>query len=149
MTNEHEEIYDPEVFDGPEQHDQVISDLLVPQLFRKALEEADINQSELARRTRLSRDAISRYATGRTRIPDSKLLIIAEALGTKPSRIVPKRKSLDGIPLRRPEDPDFTIRPAGKPGMVRLEISADIELEIATQIVAMMTKKIPRNEEAG
>lgn len=149
MNDQHEEIYAPEAFDRPEQHDQALSDLLVPQLLREALERADINQSELARRTRLTRDAISRYATGRTPIPDSKLLVIAEALGTQPSKIVPKRKALDGIPPRGPGDPDFTIRPSatGRPGLVRLEISADLDIEIATRIVAMMTGKTTPNDE--
>lgn len=52
MTAEHQETYDPESFDGPEQHDQALSDILVPQLFREALERAGINQSELAREDR-------------------------------------------------------------------------------------------------
>lgn len=147
MTDVNEESYSPEDYDGPEQNDQALSDLLVPQLFRKALDQAGINQSELARRSGLTREAISRYATGRTQIPDSKLLIIAQALGTQPSRIVPKRKSLDGIPPRGPDDPDFIIRPSAQPGLVRLEIAADIDLETATRIVAMMTRKTPHNEE--
>lgn len=147
MTAEHQETYDPESFDGPEQHDQALSDILVPQLFREALERAGINQSELARRTGLTRDNISRYATGRTSIPDSKLILIAQALETQPSRIVPKRKNLDGIPPRGPDDPEFTIRPSRTPGLVRLEIAADIDLETATKIVAMVTKKKPYDED--
>lgn len=147
MSHDQENHYDPELFDGPEQHDQALSDLLVPQLFREALEKAELTQSDLARRTGLKRDAISRYANGRTPIPDHKLIAIAQALGTQPSKIVPKRKNLDGIPPRGPEDPAFTIRPSPEPGMVRLEISADIELEVATKIVAMMNRKTPHDEE--
>lgn len=147
MTEEHQETYNPEDFDGPEQHDQALSDMLVPQLFREALEQSGINQSELARRTGLTRDNVSRYATGRTPIPDSKLIIIAQALGTQPSKIVPKRKNLDGIPPRGPDDPEFIIRPSREPGMVRLEIAAEIELETATKIVAMMTRKTHNEED--
>lgn len=98
-------------------------------------------------RTGLTRDNISRYATGRTSIPDSKLILIAQALETQPSRIVPKRKNLDGIPPRGPDDPEFTIRPSRTPGLVRLEIAADIDLETATKIVAMVTKKKPYDED--
>lgn len=147
MSRNKEERYDPESLDGPEMHDQTLSDMLVPQLFREALERANINQSELARRTGLKKDAISRYANGRTPIPDSKLIIIAQALGAQPSQIVPKRKHLDGIPPRGPGDPDFIIRPSAQPGLVRLEIAANIELETATKIVGMMTKKKPHDEE--
>ncbi len=147
MNDHPEEAQNPETFDAPEQQGQALSDLLVPQLFREALKRADITQSELARRTGLNRDAISRYATGRTSIPDSKLLVIAEALGTRPSKIVPKRKALDGIPPRGPGDPEFTIRPSTKSGRVRLEITADLDLETATAIVAMMTRKPPRDDE--
>lgn len=149
MTVEYQETYDPESVNGPEQHDQALSDMLVPQLFREALERAGINQSELARRTGLTRDNISRYATGRTSIPDRKLILIAQALETQPSKIVPKRKNLDGLPPRGPADPEFTIRPSRTPGLVRLEIAADIELETATRIVAMMTEKKPHDEEKG
>jgi transcriptional regulator with XRE-family HTH domain len=147
MNDHPEEAQNPETFDTPEQQDQSLSDLLVPQLFREALKRADITQSELARRTGLNRDAISRYATGRTSIPDNKLLVIAEALGTRPSKIVPKRKALDGIPPRGPGDPEFTIRTSTKSGRVRLEITADLDLETATAIVAMMTRKPPRDDE--
>ncbi|TDX21107.1 helix-turn-helix domain-containing protein [Rhodovulum visakhapatnamense] len=147
MTDANEESFNPEDYDGPEMNDQALSDLLVPELFRKALDRAGINQSELARRSGLTREAISRYATGRTPIPDAKLIVIAQALETQPSRIVPKRRNLDGIPPRGPDDPEFIIRPGSTPGLVRLEIAAEIELETATKIVAMMTKKKPHDED--
>lgn len=140
MNGDHEEFYQAADHDDPDLRDQALSDLLVPSLFRDALQKTGINQSELARRTGLTRDAISRYATGRTPVPDNKLLLIAQALGTKPSRIVPKRKALDGIPPRAPDDPDFSIRPSYRTGMVRLEISADVDLDVAVRIVALLTR---------
>lgn len=122
----------------------------VPRLLRQAIAAAGITQSELARRAGITRDAVSRYCTGRTPIPDGKLVILADALGVRPSLIDPDRMALDGIPRRAVGGPEFMIRPSvdqAKRGLVRLEIAADVDIEVAARIVALMTRKLPADQE--
>ncbi|MGD9861613.1 MAG: helix-turn-helix domain-containing protein [Pseudodonghicola sp.] len=131
---------------APEDDNRPLADMLIPHRLRRAIDAAGLNQSELSRRTGISREAVSRYCTGRTPLPGPKLIMIADALGVQPSSIDPGRAALDVIPPRNDDDPEFIIRPvadASKPGMVRLEIAADIDIELAAHIVALMTGKTP------
>jgi transcriptional regulator with XRE-family HTH domain len=134
----------------PEDGSDPLSDPPVPRLMRQAIAAAGTTQSELARRTGITRDAVSRYCTGRTPIPDGKLVIISDALGVRPSSINPDKTALDGIPSRGEGDPEFLIRPSvdhTRPGTVRLEIAADLDIEVAARIVALITKKMTGNDE--
>lgn len=64
--------------------------------------------------------------------------------------IDPDRMALDGIPRRAVGGPEFMIRPSvdqAKRGLVRLEIAADVDIEVAARIVALMTRKLPADQE--
>jgi transcriptional regulator with XRE-family HTH domain len=51
----------------------------------------DMNQSELARKVKMSKDAISTYTRGRSLPSQSSLLKLAKALGTEPGTLLPRR----------------------------------------------------------
>lgn len=133
--------------------DRSCSDVLVPERLRQAIRSSGLTQSELARRSGFSRDAVSRYCTGRTPIPDSKLVLLAHALDTRPSAIDPGKSTLDGIPAVPVGHPEFLIRPlrtsSGKPGLVRLEITTDLDIALAARIVALLTGQADNNGEEG
>lgn len=51
----------------------------------KALEYADMTAAELSRKTKISESTLSQYKSGYARPKDDRLLIIANALGVRPS----------------------------------------------------------------
>lgn len=52
---------------------------------------ADMNQSELARRVKMSKDAVSTYTRGRSLPSPASLAKIAQVLGCQPGELLPRR----------------------------------------------------------
>ncbi|MBW3243338.1 helix-turn-helix domain-containing protein [Epibacterium sp. DP7N7-1] len=107
-----------------------------------AMTASGINQSELARRSGLTRENISRYMTGRTAIPDKKMVKLASVLGVSPSSIAPNRQDLDDLVIPGPVAPHFNMRPSGnfRSGKVHLELSAELDVAIALRVVELITQ---------
>ena len=113
----------------------VIRDRLNAALAAKAM-----TQSDLAQATALSRDSIARYfmksASG-SAPPDRKLIIIASALGVKPSFIDPSRPDLDEVQIQyaTPSDDTYvTRRPDDDPKFTWLEVKVKLLNEDARRL---------------
>ncbi|PYE80198.1 helix-turn-helix protein [Pseudoroseicyclus aestuarii] len=100
------------------------------------------SQAEVARRAGLQRDAYGRYMLGKTLPPQPKLLAIAKAFGVD-VREIDVHRDYDDINGEETSPPPFTIRPAaGRPGFVRLDISADLPAEIAGEVMSILSRHI-------
>jgi transcriptional regulator with XRE-family HTH domain len=109
---------------------------------RELVEQSGLTQAEIARRAGLQRDAFGRYMLGKTRTPSKKLIGIARVFGVPPSHLDPNRPELDEIAEANPTPVhDYTITPAAGAGMVRLEFSAELPIEVAAEIVKILTSR--------
>lgn len=110
------------------------TDELKREFSRRLLEKlasSDLNQSELARRVRVSKDAVSTYARGRSIPSDETLARIADELGCEPSDLLPRRFDSAGLaaPLRMTMLED---------GRMRIEVSAVVERDVALKIMELI-----------
>lgn len=96
------------------------------------------NQSELARRADIGRDAVSTYVNGRS-FPDPKnLQKICMALGVEPKELLPN--SIETKMDR--EIPAFEMRQAaGDPSKVWLRINRAVQFSSAAAIVEILRKE--------
>ena len=100
---------------------------------RDCLERSGLTQAEAARRAGLQRDAFGRYLLGKTFTPARKLIAIARVFGVQPSQLDPSRPDLDYA--SEAEQPQaYTITP-DRDGLVRLDFSAVVTIEMAMEIV--------------
>jgi transcriptional regulator with XRE-family HTH domain len=93
---------------------------------------SDMNQSELARRIRVSKDAVSTYARGRS-IPNPQTLArMASVFGCEPADLLPARYDTAGMasPLKMHMLQD---------GRVAIEVMATVSLETAMDIMKLLT----------
>ncbi|MBO4169561.1 helix-turn-helix transcriptional regulator [Luteovulum azotoformans] len=116
---------------------------------------AGLPQAELARRAGMSRDAYNRYFRGLTRPPVKQLIVLAELFGVAPTDIDPDRAGLvaledashrsyeemAGGPLWRSQQL-YSLSPpsSGDPLKARLRVDADVPLDVAMSIIAMLQK---------
>jgi transcriptional regulator with XRE-family HTH domain len=114
---------------------------------RAHVEKSGLTQAEIARRAGLQRDAFGRYMLGKTRAPSKKLVAIARVFGVRPSELDPDRPDLDAIadadptPVRA-----YTLTP-GTGGLVRLEFSAEIPIDLAARIIKTLNGEAPGDPE--
>lgn len=112
----------------------------------KQLRDRNMNQSDLARRAGLSRDAISTYARGRSMPEPANLEKIAKALGCKPEDLLLPAMSNPASPV------DFPLAPPPQPeegvhletltdGNVLLILRARMPLTDAMAIIETYQKK--------
>lgn len=91
------------------------------------------NQSELARRSGLSRDNISNYIA-KGRIPSPvHLAKIAKALGCKADELLPMR----GMPRVDDRAPALDVRATG-PDRVWLRVNQECDIQVAMQIMGLL-----------
>lgn len=96
------------------------------------------NQSELARRAELGRDAISTYVRGRSFPEPTSLKRIADALGTTPTDLLPNafESAMDR------DLPAIEIREAsGHPGMSWLRVNRKVTTQQALRVLQILAEK--------
>lgn len=96
------------------------------------------NQSELARRANLGRDAISTYVRGRSFPEPTSLKRIAVALGVEPTELLPN--SFESAVDR--DTPAIEIREAaGHPGMSWLRVNRRVTTRQALRVLEILAEK--------
>ena len=100
-----------------------------------ALAKAGMNQSELARKIWVTRDAVSTYARQRSLPSPDVLKKIGKALGVDPDDLLPSRSSYE-------EEPAFAIemRPNGT---VRLRVDLEVPMALGVEIMAKLQPHAP------
>lgn len=97
------------------------------------------NQSELARRCGLGRDAISTYIRGRSFPEPKNLKLIADTLGMDASELLPN--SLESQ-ITKDEAPTFEIKQsAAHPGKVWLRVNQAVSFKQAGEIMEILQRK--------
>lgn len=96
----------------------------------QVLEERGMTQTDLARRSGLSKDAISTYVRQRSIPTKDSLELIAKALEVEPARLVPK---VTGDSKRSP----ITVTMEGADKM-RVVVDAVLPVHVATQIIELI-----------
>jgi transcriptional regulator with XRE-family HTH domain len=93
------------------------------------------NQSELARRAHLGRDAISTYVRGRSFPEPASLRRIADAFGMDPAELLPN--SLEAAIER--DTPSLEIKEAvGHPGLAWLRVNRRVTVLQALQVMQIL-----------
>jgi transcriptional regulator with XRE-family HTH domain len=100
-----------------------------------ALAKAGMNQSELARRVGVTRDAISTYARQRSLPPPDVLKKMSKVLGVDADDLLPTRYSYE-------EEPAFAIemRPNGQ---VRLRVDLEVPIAVGVEVIAKLQPHAP------
>ncbi len=115
---------------------------------RELTEKSGLSQSEIARRAAINRDAFGRYHNGVTKPPSQKLIMIANAFGVKPSEIDPDSAHLDMVKPDAKRSEPYRIGPpsSGRQSAVQLDVSCEIPVNVAMQIIEILQKELDEGE---
>jgi transcriptional regulator with XRE-family HTH domain len=98
------------------------------------LADADMNQSDLARRVKISKDAVSTYARGRSIPSPDTLLKISKVLDIDPQELLPKR--FDTATLQAPFQ--LTMLDDGR---VSMSVQATMSFETASKVMELLRRE--------
>jgi len=93
----------------------------------RRLGELDMTQADLARRSKLSKDAISTYARQRSLPSDENLARIAKVLRMDAKEVLPKRLQYQGV-----ETMGLKLLPDGN---ARLVLNCTVPMDVAIEII--------------
>ena len=100
-----------------------------------AIRDANMNQSDLARRLNITKDAVSSYVRGRCLPRDETFIAICSELGITEAELLPRRYDAS------PKNPSIKLLPVGDDsGNYFLSINVVVSLKEATNLISQVPR---------
>lgn len=113
---------------------------------RELTEQSGLAQAEIARRAGVTKDAMNRYFSGRTRPPRLKLEAIAVVFDVHPNDIDPDRLTLEKRPRARSEPYKIGRSATGDHSRVHFSLDMDMSARAMARIIEVVHEEMAGTE---
>lgn len=113
---------------------------------QRLTERSGLSQAEIARRAGLTKDALNRYHSGKTRPPRLKLEALAGVFGVHPNEIDPDRITLVKTPRPTVQPYSVARSATGDHSRVHFKLEMDMSAVGMARIIEIANEEMSKNE---